>query len=154
MATKVQTCPYCGGAMKYGVRSEPVEYKGERGSVRVEGWRCDECGEGILTGEELKKFALAVQALKAKVEHVLSPSDVARIRERLRLSQRKAGEILGGGPRAFQKYESGEQTPSVPMSHLLRLLHKVPQALREIMPISESDSDALVAVFDKSCAVR
>jgi len=27
--------------------------------------------------------------------------------------QRRAGEVLGGGPRAFQKYESGKQTVSV-----------------------------------------
>jgi len=50
------------------------------------------------------------------------------------LSQRRAGEVLGGGPRAFQKYESGKQAVSVPMSNLLRLLARDPSRLREIAP--------------------
>jgi len=48
------------------------------------------------------------------------------------LSQRKAGELLGGGPRAFQKYESGKQAVSVPMNNLLRLLSNDPSRLHEI----------------------
>lgn len=49
------------------------------------------------------------------------------------ISQRKAGELLGGGPRAFQKYESGAQAASAPMSNLLRLLANDPSRLREIV---------------------
>ena len=56
----------------------------------------------------------------------------AQVREKLRLSQGRAGEVLGGGPRAFQKYESGKQAVSVPMSNLLRLLARDPSRLREI----------------------
>jgi HTH-type transcriptional regulator/antitoxin MqsA len=52
----------------------------------------------------------------------MSPSEVALVRERLGLSQRKAGELLGGGPRAFQKYEAGTQAVSAPMSNLLRVV--------------------------------
>jgi HTH-type transcriptional regulator/antitoxin MqsA len=55
-----------------------------------------------------------------------------KVREALGLSQRKAGELLGGGPRAFQKYESGKQAVSVPMSHLLRLLARDPSRLKEL----------------------
>jgi DNA-binding transcriptional regulator YiaG len=51
---------------------------------------------------------------------------------RLRLSQRKAGELLGGGPRAFQKYESGEVMVSAAMSNLLRLLDKDPRRVKEL----------------------
>ena len=71
--------------------------------------------------------------LRAKVEGVLSPDEVAGIRERLQLSQRRAGELLGGGPRAFQKYESGTQQVSTPMANLLRLLDKDPRRLAEIV---------------------
>jgi HTH-type transcriptional regulator/antitoxin MqsA len=72
--------------------------------------------------------------LKAEVDEVLGPTQVAEVREKLGLSQRKAGELLGGGPRAFQKYESGKQAVSVPMSNLLRLLDRDPRRLREIAP--------------------
>jgi len=42
----------------------------------------------------------------------LTPDDIRRIRETLGLSQAEAGEILGGGPRAFTKYENGTIKPA------------------------------------------
>jgi len=71
--------------------------------------------------------------LKAEVQGVLKPDEVRAIRLRLKLSQRKAGEILGGGPRAFQKYESGEVLVSRPMTQLLRLLSRDPKRLQELL---------------------
>ncbi len=59
----------------------------------------------------------------------LSPSDIRSIRQRLNLSQAEAGEVIGGGPRAFQKYESGTVRPSASVVRLLRLLDENPAAL-------------------------
>ena len=59
----------------------------------------------------------------------LSPSDIRSIRRRLNLSQADAGEVIGGGPRAFQKYESGTVRPSASVVRLLRLLDENPAAL-------------------------
>ena len=63
----------------------------------------------------------------------LSPRDVARIRGGLGLSKRKAGRVLGGGPNAFARYESGEATPSQPLCLLLRLLDARPELLAELV---------------------
>lgn len=120
--------------MTYGAFAAPYNYGGVQKSVQVTGWYCGACDESILEGDALQKVFLAAAALKAEVEKVLAPAEVARIRSALGLSQRKAGEILGGGPRAFQKYEAGKQTPGVPMSHLLRVLEKHPTVLKEILP--------------------
>jgi HTH-type transcriptional regulator/antitoxin MqsA len=118
--------------MKFGSRVRPLKYRDLEDKVRVTGFWCESCDEGILTGDDLRKYSRALQNLKARAEHVLPPADVAAIREKLGLSQRKAGELLGGGPRAFQKYESGSQTPSVPMTHLLTLLARDPRRLEEL----------------------
>lgn len=59
----------------------------------------------------------------------LSPSDIRRIRERVGLSQAEAGELLGGGPRAFTKYENGTIKPSASVANLLRTLDANPGAL-------------------------
>lgn len=59
----------------------------------------------------------------------ISPSDIRTIRRRLNLSQAEAGEVIGGGPRAFQKYESGTVRPSASLVQLLRLLDANPAAL-------------------------
>ena len=42
----------------------------------------------------------------------LDPDQIRTIREGLGLSQREAGNLLGGGPNAFAKYESGTLAPS------------------------------------------
>lgn len=54
------------------------------------------------------------------------------MRTLLGLSQREAGRILGGGPNAFYRYESGRARPSHTMVNLLRLLVADPRRLAEI----------------------
>jgi len=134
MAKRPKTiqCPECGGTAALDTRRDMVEYKGHKAPVRVAGHWCQKCGEAVFEGDALEKRERAFLELRAKVEGVLSPRHVATIRERLKLSQRRAGELLGGGPRAFQKYESGGQQVSVPMANLLRLLEKDPRRLGEI----------------------
>jgi len=127
-----QPCPECGGKMTFKTKTEQLEYKGHEVTLRTKGWWCGSCGEGILDAEALKASERAFMALKADVDGLLTPERVAAIRKRLRLSQRKAGELLGGGPRAFQKYESGEVMVSAAMSNLLRLLEKDPRRVKEL----------------------
>jgi HTH-type transcriptional regulator/antitoxin MqsA len=129
---KTQPCPECGGVMRYEKHDDILEYQGQTRTIKTLGWWCTRCGEGILTGEPLLAHEQAFQELKAEVDQVLGPKEVAEVRRTLGLSQRRAGELLGGGPRAFQKYEAGKQAVSVPMSHLLRLLANDPARLREL----------------------
>lgn len=54
------------------------------------------------------------------------PEQIRAIREQLGLSQAEAGELLGGGPRAFTKYERGTVKPSASIIKLLRLYEADP----------------------------
>ncbi len=70
----------------------------------------------------------------------LAPEDIRRIRVGLGLSQAEAGELLGGGPRAFTKYESGTIKPAASVATLLRVLEANPAVLstltgRKVVPI-------------------
>jgi putative zinc finger/helix-turn-helix YgiT family protein len=47
------------------------------------------------------------------------PEEIRRIREKIGLSQVEAGELLGGGPRAFTKYESGTIKPTTAIVNIL-----------------------------------
>ncbi|MCY4223672.1 MAG: type II toxin-antitoxin system MqsA family antitoxin [Bacteroidetes bacterium] len=60
---------------------------------------------------------------------ILLPEQIREIRKALCLSQEQAGKLLGGGPSAFTKYETGLQKPSASMNSLLRILDVYPDVL-------------------------
>lgn len=133
--TKTQPCPSCGSDMRFEQRDDVVTYKGHERRLKTRGWWCSECKEAILDGKALAASERAFLGLKAEVDGVLAPEEVAAIRTKLGISQRAAGELLGGGPRSFQKYEAGTQAVSVPMSNLLRLLARDPSRLEELRQV-------------------
>ena len=59
----------------------------------------------------------------------LSPSKIRSIRKRLGLTQAEAGEVLGGGPSGFAKYERGDVAPSGALNRLLRLVEADPHLI-------------------------
>ena len=65
-------------------------------------------------------------------ETSIDPDEIRAIRERLGLSQVEAGELLGGGPRAFTKYEAGSIRPRASVVRLLRVLDANPAALASL----------------------
>jgi HTH-type transcriptional regulator/antitoxin MqsA len=85
----------------------------------------------------------AFEDFKARVDNVLPAKEAKAIRKKLKLSQREASELLGGGPRSFQKYEAGTVRLSVAMSNLLRLLARDPTRVQELRDVIESDKHVL-----------
>ena len=126
------TCPETGQPMVRDTRPMTVTYKGRSSTVDMPGWYCHESDESIHTGEDMKVSDAALQALKIKVENLLSPEDVRRIRVKMGLTQRQAGTLIGGGPNAFQKYEAGEVTVSKGISNFLRMLERHPEEIEEL----------------------
>ena len=122
-------CPETGAPMYRGVRPMTLTYKGESLTYDMPGWYCDQSDESIHTGEDMKISDRKLNLLKARCEGVLEPEEIRRIRKKLHLSQEKAGFLIGGGPRAFQKYESGDLLPSRAVSTALGLLDHDPAAL-------------------------
>jgi len=115
--------------MRRDVRPMTLTYKGESITFDQPGWYCDESDEGILVGKDLQISDRMLNRLKARAEGLLEPEEIRRIRKKLKLSQETAGLIIGGGPRAFQKYESGDLLPSRAISSALILLDHDPDAL-------------------------
>ena len=67
-------------------------------------------------------------------DSVFDPADIRRIRKKPGLSQETAGELIGGGPRAVQKYSTCDLVQSSAVSSALTLLDydpKAPAVLRE-----------------------
>ena len=105
--------PETGEDLHRGVRKVTFSYKGESIEVDMPGW-------------------YALNIMKARVEGLPLPTEIRSIRKKFQLTQEQAGTILGGGARAFQKYESGEVLPSRTMANLLLLLQEYPQGLETL----------------------
>ena len=122
-------CPETGAPMHRDRRPMKAVYKGESTIVDMPGRYCDASGESIHCGSDMRISDRALTALKAKVEGRLDPQAVRRIREKLGLSQKDAGRLIGGGPNAFQKYESGDVLASGAVTSALLLLDRDPGGL-------------------------
>jgi HTH-type transcriptional regulator/antitoxin MqsA len=106
-----------------------LEYKGAHMTFDMPGWYCAASGESIHTGEDMKASDRALNRLKAVTEGLPLPEEIKRIRVKLGLTQEAAGELIGGGPRAFQKYEAGDLLPSRAIGSALALLDHDPTGL-------------------------
>ncbi len=127
--------------MVRGTRTTTVKYGGlESEPFDQPGLWCQSCSEGLLSFKDMEVATRQMHILKARAEHLLPPSEVKRVRKKLGLTQKEAGLLLGGGPNAFQKYESADVVTSQAISNLLRLLAHDPSGLevlrREIAPRS------------------
>jgi transcriptional regulator with XRE-family HTH domain len=94
--------------------------------------------------------------MNQNIPEELTPLAIRRIREKIGLSQVEAGELLGGGPRAFTKYESGTIKPTTSIANLLRLLDAKPSAITtlsggKVAPM-ESDDTRLFEVTGRHIA--
>ena len=118
-------CPKTGAPMYRAERPLTLAYRNESVTFDMPGWYCDASDEAIHTGADMKVSDRMLNRLKARAEALLAPDEIRRIRKKLGLTQEQAGELIGGGPRAFQKYETGDLLPS----SALALLDHDPTAL-------------------------
>lgn len=123
------TDPETGAPLHRDVRPLTLSYKGARITVDMPGWYGTGPDEGVFEPEDMKVSDRALNRLKARTEGLLEPEEIRRIRKRLGLTQETAGQLIGGGPRAFQKYETGDLLPSRAISSALVLLDRDPKAL-------------------------
>lgn len=126
-----------GRTLRRGVRPLTVTYKGLSKTVDMPGWYpedADDDDDAVFVGSDMDASDAALRELKERTDRIPRPETVRRIREKLGLSQRKASALLGGGPNAFQKYESAEAEPSQAMGVLLFLLDQHPDLLKDVPP--------------------
>jgi len=121
--------PETGAPLHRDVRPLTLSYKGQSITVDMPGWYGDRPDDGVFDPEDMKISDRALNRLKARTEGLLEPEEIRHIRKKLRLTQEAAGDLIGGGPRAFQRYESGDLMPSRAISSALVLLDRDPAGL-------------------------
>nr|WP_284699485.1 type II TA system antitoxin MqsA family protein [Sphingomonas lycopersici] len=127
--------------MQRGVRQQIVSVGSLSRAVEVPGWYPDDDSDSIHSGADLKVANDAYVELRAAYAE-----RVRAVRKRLKLTQEEAGRIIGGGRRAFQKYESGATPPSDAAVGLLEILDRHPEeveTLRQLRMLAPGQTRAL-----------
>lgn len=76
---------------------------------------------------QIAEMARRTAKVLAQGEKLFVPVVIRAIRQCCGLTQREAGLLFGGGEKSFEKYESGEISPSAPMRRLPRLAMERPE---------------------------
>lgn len=114
--------PETGKTLRRAVRQQTVSFGSLSRIVNVAGWYPEDDSDSIHAGDDLAESDRVFGELKAAyAEHVRT------VRKQLNLTQEEAGRIIGGGRRAFQKYESGATPPSDAAVSLIEMLHRHPE---------------------------
>jgi HTH-type transcriptional regulator/antitoxin MqsA len=125
-------CPACSHEkLVREVRTARYEYRGEVCEYEQIGDWCPSCGEAILTGDDMAATEGVLLDFMRRVEE-RQAGELARIRRKLKLTQKQAGALTGGGHNAFSRYERGEAKPLPAVMHLFRLLDRHPELLEEL----------------------
>lgn len=128
-------CSMCGAAdLVHDIRDMPYTYKGETTIIRdVEGDYCPACGEAVLDEAQGERVSAAMLEFNRDVNAaIVDPDFIHSVRVKLKLDQRQAAEIFGGGTNAFSRYERGRTKPPVALVKLLKLLDRHPELLDEV----------------------
>lgn len=116
MATRIH--PETGEPLHRTERAMKVRVGPFAEEVVVGGWYPEGEGDAIHNGADLAAFEAARKRLAQQYAAHLRAS-----RKRWRLTQEQAGKLIGGGKRAFQKYETGKAIPTEAAVGLIELLN-------------------------------
>ena len=132
-------CPACGAAapLVRETRRMKYRYKGETLAVRQPGDWCRACGEAVLNHADVQATEDKLNAWRQRINKEIAVM-IKRVRKELGLTQEEMAEIVGGGKKAFAKYESGTVVPSEAMIRLIRLLGKRPELLMDLRSMKKA----------------
>lgn len=125
-----QPCPLCfEGTLYDGMREKALEYRGRIYEYRINSALCDHCGDGFPEHDQQEEAAW--QKFRDQVD-TEEAAELLRIRKKLKLSQKEAAQIAGGGHNAFSRYERGQAKPVQAVFNLFKLLDLHPELLHEL----------------------
>ena len=116
-----------------------IQYGSLAREVEVPGWYPEGDGDAIHSGADLKEADQTFAELRtAYAAHVRA------VRKSLKLTQEEAGEIIGGGRRAFHRYERGLAPPSDAAVGLIEILAKDPKAMEILKSLRRNSGNGMM----------
>ena len=122
--------PKTGEMLRRDARMQTLSVGSLSREMEVPGWYPEGNGDSIHLGAELQTLDQAYLELR-----VAYAARVKAVRKKLGLTQEEAGRIIGGGRRAFQKYERGTMQPSEAAVGLIEILDRHPEEVTTLRNI-------------------
>ena len=134
MSVKHPICPVCeAGELTPIVYRDTFNHHGAEVFVEgLEGYRCAACGADPVLQDQIRRNHRRVVDAKRAADGLLTGPEIQALRKELRLTQKDASEVFGGGANAFSKYERGDVMQSIAMDKLLCLIGRHPYLLPEL----------------------
>jgi putative zinc finger/helix-turn-helix YgiT family protein len=130
---KGEACPVCGqGVLNLVSRAEEFEYKEQRKVMSIERLECSVCQETFVDGHAAAKFEPTLRLWRREVDGLLMPEEIRAIRNQLGVTQAQMAAVVGGGAKAFAKYETGAVNPSRGLDAFLRTIRRRPEVFFEL----------------------
>lgn len=132
---KKEKCPICHiGGLSSDTKTLQYEYQGATIAIAdVTAQWCSHCGEALTGPGETERVMREMAKLQKQIDmQQKTPEFLARVRQKLGMSQRGAGEFFGGGVNAFHRYENGQAKPPRSLVQLFGLLDKNPELIHEL----------------------
>ncbi len=128
-----KVCPVCGeGQIRRKTITETFTYKGHRLHIpNYQVYACPQCKEEFLDHQLIQHHQQKIQDWQREIDGLLSSEEIRQLRKSLGLTQEEFSLLLGGGKKAFARYERGSVRQSMAMDNLLRAVQKHPGLLLE-----------------------
>ncbi|WP_017183732.1 type II TA system antitoxin MqsA family protein [Sphingobium xenophagum] len=122
--------PDTGKLLRRDARAQTVCVGSLSRDVDVHGWYPEDDSDSVHSGEDLQAVECAYRELRMDYA-----ARIKAVRKKLGLTQEEAGRIIGGGRRAFQKYERGTMQPSEAAVGLIEILDRHPEEVTTLRNI-------------------
>lgn len=130
----VEKCPACEeGRLRRKAYERLVEHRGVSGHIQQFKRTCDHCGIDLFDEQTARENKRAWVSFQKQVDGVPIGEQIRAMRKLIGLTSEQAGELLGGGPKAFSKYENDELVPSGAMRTMLNYLLRYPERINDVL---------------------
>lgn len=134
--SSLQECGACGEGSLIATRGvRAVEHHGEKEYISQKSHTCDSCGAILFDEADVRENRRAWLRFKKHVDKIPLGCEIAAMRIQASLTQKAAGDLFGGGPVAFSKYENDDLVPDDAMINLLKLAIAYPDTVTRLADV-------------------
>ncbi len=140
-------CPICDHPLQVTSVTETFTYKGstlEYPEYVVH--KCNGCQEEFVGDDTMRSSTRRIRDFHREVDGFLTSTKIKEIRMKLGYTQDNLGRVLGGGVKAFARYENGDVTQSKSMDNLLRILDAKPEAITVLDPTTAKNKCNIISM--------